>query len=57
MTPVLKRHTREIFTTQAGFGAALGSNDLDLDRGALRGSRIVKFERVGRKAMMVQANE
>ena len=39
-----------------GFGAGLGSNDLGLDRGALRGSRIVKFERVGRKAMMVQPN-
>ena len=40
----------------AGFGAGLGSNDLGLDRGALRGSRIVKFERVGRKLMMVQPN-
>jgi hypothetical protein len=39
-----------------GFGAGLGSNDLGLDRGALRGSRIVKFERVGRKVMMVQPN-
>ena len=35
----------------AGFGAGLGSNDLGLDRGALRGSRIVKFERVGRKVV------
>lgn len=40
----------------AGYGAGLGSNDLGLDRGALRGSRIVKFERVGRKIMMVQPN-
>ena len=39
-----------------GFGAGLGSNDLGLDRGALRGSRIVKFEKVGRKVMMVQPN-
>jgi hypothetical protein len=39
-----------------GYGAGLGSNDLGLDRGALRGSRIVKFERVGRKIMMVQPN-
>jgi hypothetical protein len=39
-----------------GFGAGLGSNDLGLDRGALAGSRIVKFERVGRKVMMVQPN-
>ncbi len=40
----------------AGFGAGLGSNDIGLDRGALRGSRIVEFERVGRKIMMVQPN-
>ncbi len=39
-----------------GFGAGLGSNDLGLDRGALRGDRIVKFERVGRRVMMVQPN-
>jgi uncharacterized protein DUF4953/uncharacterized protein DUF5117 len=39
-----------------GFGAGLGSNDLGLDRGALRGSQIVKFERVGRKVLMVQPN-
>jgi hypothetical protein len=39
-----------------GFGAGLGSNDLGLDRGALAGSRIVRFERVGRKVMMVQPN-
>ena len=39
-----------------GFGAGLGSNDLGLDRGALSGSRIVKFERVGRKILMVQPN-
>ena len=40
----------------SGFGAGLGSNDIGLDRGALRGSRIVKFERVGRKIFMVQPN-
>src|SRR5690606_27563936 len=39
-----------------GYGAGLGSNDLGLDRGALRGSRIVAFERVGRKILMVQPN-
>jgi len=33
-----------------GYGAGLGSNDLGLDRGALRGSRIVEFERVGEGA-------
>jgi hypothetical protein len=40
----------------AGYGAGLGSNDLGLDRGALRGSQLVKFERVGRKILMVQPN-
>jgi len=40
----------------AGFGAGLGSNDIGIDRGALAGSRIVKFERVGRKILMVQPN-
>ncbi len=41
----------------SGFGAGLGSNDLGLDRGALRGgTQIVKFERVGRRVMMVQPN-
>jgi hypothetical protein len=40
----------------AGFAAGLGSNDLGLDRGALAGSRIVAFERVGPKVLMVQPN-
>jgi len=40
----------------AGFGAGLGSNDIGIDRGALAGSRIVRFERVGRKILMVQPN-
>ncbi len=40
----------------AGFGAGLGSNDIGIDRGALAGSRIVKFERIGRKILMVQPN-
>ncbi|MDA0327997.1 MAG: zinc-dependent metalloprotease [Gemmatimonadetes bacterium] len=39
-----------------GYGAGLGSNDLGLDRGALRGTSLVKFERVGRKILMVQPN-
>ncbi len=39
-----------------GLGAGLGSNDIGLDRGALQGSRIVKFERVGPKILMVQPN-
>jgi hypothetical protein len=39
-----------------GFGAGLGSNDIGIDRGALAGSRIVVFERVGPKVMMVAPN-
>ncbi len=39
-----------------GMGAGLGSNDIGIDRGALAGSRIVKFERRGRKLLMVQPN-
>ena len=40
-----------------GYGAGLGSNDLGLDRGALRGgTRFVKDERIGRKVLMVQPN-
>ena len=39
-----------------GLGAGLGSNDIGIDRGGLQGSRIVKFERVGPKVMMVQPN-
>ena len=40
----------------AGYGAGLGSNDIGIDRGSLEGSRIVEFERVGRKILMVQPN-
>ncbi len=36
--------------------AALGSNDIGLDRGLLGDSRIIKFNKVGRKLMMVQPN-
>jgi hypothetical protein len=39
-----------------GLGAGLGSNDIGLDRGQMGGSRIVEFERVGRKVLMVQPN-
>lgn len=40
----------------AGFGAGLGSNDIGLDRGALAGSRAVRFERAGPKVLMIQPN-
>ena len=39
-----------------GLGAGLGSNDIGIDRGGLQGSRIVKFERVGPRVLMVQPN-
>ena len=39
-----------------GYGAGLGSNDIGIDRGALAGSRIVSFERVGAKILMVAPN-
>ena len=34
----------------------LGSNDIGLDRGQLGGRRIVKFQRIGPKVLMVQPN-
>lgn len=36
--------------------AGLGSNDVGLDRGSLGETRIIKFNRVGRKILMVQPN-
>ena len=36
--------------------AGVGSNDIGLDRGQLGGTRIVRFERIGRKILMVQPN-
>ena len=36
--------------------AGVGSNDIGLDRGQLGSTRIVRFERVGRKILMVQPN-
>jgi len=39
-----------------GYASGLGSNDIGIDRGALAGSRIVYFERVGPKVLMVQPN-
>ena len=36
--------------------AGLGSNDIGLDRGQLGASRIVRFERIGPKVLMVQRN-
>lgn len=39
-----------------GLGAGMGSNDIGLDRGLLVDTRVVRFERVGNKVLMVQPN-
>ncbi len=39
-----------------GLASGLGSNDIGLDRGALAGSRVVRFRRVGPKVLLVQPN-
>ena len=39
-----------------GLAAGLGSNDIGLDRGGGSGSRVVTFEKHGRRVMMVQPN-
>jgi hypothetical protein len=44
-----------LYTT--GLAAGLGSNDIGLDRGQEGSSRIVSFQRVGPKVMLVQDNE
>jgi len=49
-----KLNTEVLYST--GIAAGLGSNDIGIDRGALAGSRIVKFERVGPRVLVVQPN-
>src|SRR6184192_501374 len=44
------------FLFATGLSAGLGSNDIGLDRGQEGGGRIVRFERVGPKVLMVQPN-
>jgi hypothetical protein len=41
---------------QSGLAAGLGSNDIGLDRAQLGATKIVKFERVGTKILMVEPN-
>jgi hypothetical protein len=36
--------------------AGLGSNEIGLDRGQIGGSKIVSFQRVGKKILMTQPN-
>ena len=40
-----------------GLSAGLGSNDIGLDRAQLGGQRLVRFQRVGTKMLMVQPNQ
>ncbi len=40
-----------------GLSAGLGSNDIGLDRGEGGGGRVVQFQRVGPRVMLVQANQ
>ncbi|MGQ0732267.1 MAG: zinc-dependent metalloprotease [Acidobacteriota bacterium] len=44
-----------LFTT--GLSAGLGSNDIGLDRGRGGAGRVVQFERVGPRVLLVQANQ
>ncbi|MEZ5316590.1 MAG: zinc-dependent metalloprotease [Vicinamibacterales bacterium] len=41
---------------QSGLAAGLGSNDIGLDRAQLGSTKVVRFERVGTKILMVQPN-
>jgi hypothetical protein len=43
-----------LYTT--GLSAGLGSNDIGLDRGGSGGGKVVRFERVGPKVMLVEPN-
>jgi hypothetical protein len=45
------------FLLTTGLAAGLGSNDIGLDRGQGGAGRLVSFERVGPKILLVQANE
>jgi hypothetical protein len=45
------------FLLATGVAAGLGSNDIGLDRGLEDGGKIVSFQRVGPKVLLVQGNE
>jgi len=45
------------FLFNSGLSAGLGSNDIGLDRGGGGGSRVVQFQRVGPRIMLVQGNQ
>jgi len=48
-------NTEVLYST--GLSAGLGSNDIGLDRGESGNGRIVMFQRVGPKVLLVQSNE
>ena len=45
------------FLFATGLSAGLGSNDIGLDRGQGGGGRVVRFERMGPRVMLVQPNQ
>src|ERR1017187_7251525 len=45
------------FLMATGLAAGLGSNDIGLDRGMEDGGKLVSFQRVGPKVLLVQGNE
>src|SRR5262245_31927301 len=52
--PAARLNQELLYITGAPTG--LGSNDIGLDRGQIGGERIVKFQRVGNKVVLVQPN-
>ncbi|HEX4418140.1 MAG TPA: zinc-dependent metalloprotease [Kofleriaceae bacterium] len=44
------------FLYVSGLPAGVGSNDIGLDRGQLGATRVVRFERIGPKVLLVQSN-
>src|SRR5690349_3029433 len=44
------------FLYQISLPTGVGSNPLGLDRGQLGGSHVVRFERIGPKALMIETN-
>ena len=52
---IARFETEFLFST--GLAAGLGSNDIGLDRGQRSPGRIVSFERVGPRVMLVQGNQ
>lgn len=49
-------HWQREFLYQSGLPAGVGSNDIGLDRGQLGATRVVRFERIGPRVLLVQAN-